>query len=143
MAGTLPSKSRPRNYLVDESFLGGFYKTIFPLDLFIKPTALPADRVFKLQKRYELFPVLLFLIPFVVLLTGFSYSLSFWGTLFLYIIEAALLAIASQYYLKCRGGQTVELAIQYFCAFCIWSLLLLIVTWFTGCAANPDNWPED
>ena len=58
-------------------------------------------------------------------------------------LAAALLAAVSVFYLRCPPARFPELAGQYFCALCLWSLALLVITWFVGCAANPDNWDDD
>lgn len=79
---------------------GLMYYLIFPFDAWSKHDSDPEYDVFAQQKQHELFPILFFLIPGVVLVGAFSLGLGFLGNVFFYALESVALGIASMFYLK-------------------------------------------
>ncbi len=87
---------------------------IFPVDAWSKHSPNPN---FESLKAQELQPILVWLIPILVLVAGFTLGLGFFSSLFFYGIEATILAIMAKLYLKLETGQAIELFFNFWVSF--------------------------
>ena len=101
-----------------------WYYLVFPLDAWNQRP----DRNFLAQKRGEVWPIMIVLMPLVVLLAGVLLKLGFFSSLFFYGLEALLLAGVAMFYLKLRDfGQTLELFFNFWLAFLLMTLGVLML----------------
>lgn len=101
-----------------------WYYAVFPLDAWARQQ----DPAFTEQKRSEVWPIMMALLPLIVLAAGFMLQLGFFGNLFFFGIEALLLALVGKFYLKLKDfGQTLELFLNFWVAFLLMSLIMLMI----------------
>lgn len=106
-----------------------WYYLTFPLDAWIHSK----DPVFIEQKRSELWPIMVFLLPLIVLVAGFTLELNLFSGLFFYGLEGFLLALVSMAYLKIRDiGRTLEIFFNYWLAFLLMTLVMLVIVTIFG-----------
>lgn len=101
-----------------------WYYVVFPLDAWARDQ----DPAFVEQKHREVWPIMIFLLPVIVLTAGFMLKLGFFGNLFFFGLEALLLALVGKFYLKLKDmGQTLELFFNFWLAFIMMTLMLLVI----------------
>ena len=106
----------------------GFLNTlIFPLEGIIAITSDPHDVQFESQKTTEIQPIFSWLIPLIVLVAGWTLRLGLGTSLGFYALEALLLAGVCKFYLQLAGwGYVLELALNFWVSFLLWSLIFLV-----------------
>jgi len=91
-----------------------WYYLIFPLDAWKQGEEDPG---FEAQKSSEIWPLMIFLLPGIVLLAGFSLRLGFFSSLFFYGFEAALIAGVCKFYIDLSDfGLVIELFLNFWVA---------------------------
>lgn len=92
-----------------------WYYLIFPLDAWQKTSG---NQDFQSQKASEIWPVMVFLLPLIVLVAAFTLSLGFFSSLFFYGIEAFLMALICKFYAKLdEFGLVIELFLNFWLSF--------------------------
>lgn len=102
-----------------------WYYLIFPLDAWQSSSG---GDGFKDQKAEEIWPLMVFMLPAIVLLAGFTLHLRFFSSIFFYGIEAFLLALGSKFYAKLDDfGLVIELALNFWlsCMVLAFSFMIL------------------
>ena len=98
---------------------------IFPIDAWNKKQD---DTSFESLKTNELKPLLIWFIPALVLVAGFTLGLGFFSSLFFYGIQAGILALMAKFYLKLSDmGQTIELFLNFWTSFLCISFAMMII----------------
>ena len=101
-----------------------WYYLVFPVDAWSKSQQ---SSQFEEIKETELKPILMWFMPLLVLIAGFTLGLGFFSSLFFYGCQAVILALMCKVYLKLDGGNTVELLINFWVSFlCIAFALMLV-----------------
>lgn len=90
---------------------------VFPIDAWRKGET---DAYFEAQKADEIWPMMVFLLPGIVLVAAFGLALGFFSSLLFYGFEAALLAIVCKFY---AALDTLEQVTELFLNF--WMALVL------------------
>lgn len=102
-----------------------WYYIIFPLDAWHPGSG---GDGFQAQKAEEIWPLMVFLLPAIVLLAGFTLHLRFFSSLFFYGIEAALLALGCKFYGKLEDfGLVIELGINFWVSFILQAFAFMIL----------------
>lgn len=109
------------------------YYLIFPVDAWRSSSG---GDGFDEQKSAEIWPLMIFLLPAIVLIAGLSLGLGFFSALFFYGIEAFLIALVCKFYASLEGfGLMLELFFNFWLSFIVLSLcftvLFAIFTIFT------------
>lgn len=105
-----------------------WYYLVFPIDAWSQHEGDPEYDVFYQQKENEIFPIMRFLIPTVVLISGFALSLGFFSSLFFFGIESFLLALVCKFYAKLEDmGFVIELTFNFWISFIIQTLILTVL----------------
>lgn len=87
---------------------------VFPVDAWHQGDT---DAWFEGQKADEIWPMMIFLLPCIVLLAAFALNLGFFSSLFFYAFEAALLAGVCKFYAALESiEQLVELFFNFWLA---------------------------
>ncbi|HEY9840916.1 MAG: hypothetical protein ACAI44_02755 [Candidatus Sericytochromatia bacterium] len=106
-----------------------WYYLVFPLDAWARQP----DPSFLEQKRKELWPVLILLMPLVVLLAGFFLDLGFFSSLLFYGLEALCFALVGKFYLKLQDfGQALELFFNFWLALLFMTLGLVMIVFLVS-----------
>lgn len=108
------------------------YYLVFPVDAWRQGEG---DAWFEAQKADEIWPIMIFLLPGIVLLAAFALNLGLFSSLFFYAFEAALLVLVCKFYAALSGlDQLIELFMNFWAAlvlqafgFMLLFALLLIV----------------
>jgi len=102
-----------------------WYYLIFPLDAWHPGSG---GDGFKAQKAEEIWPIMIFMLPAIVLLAGFTLHLRFFSSLFFYGIEAFLLGIGCKFYGQLENfGLVIELAINFWISLIIQAFACMIL----------------
>ena len=107
---------------------GLLYYLIFPMDVWGKHHHDPEYQVFSEQKRYEIWPLFIFLMPVLVLAAGALLDLGLFSALFFYGLEGVLLAGVCKFYAELDDlGQVFDLALNFWLSFLVLSLVFLVI----------------
>lgn len=107
-----------------------WYYLIFPLDAW-KPSS--GGDGFEEQKATEIWPIMVFLLPLIVLVAAFLVPMGFFGKLFFYGIEAFLVAFVCKFYAQLEYfGLVIELFLNFWLSFVVLSLGFSILFLFLG-----------
>ncbi|MNS49991.1 hypothetical protein D3C72_826270 [compost metagenome] len=121
---------------------GYYYYLLFPLDLMRPDT--DDQLAYQETKLTELLPILGWLVPILVLLTGTTTSMGFFGLIFFFAVEAAILALITKFHLKLAWNQTTELWLSLWAGMCAMMVALAVLLFFFGVFTNPDiEWESD
>lgn len=110
-----------------------WYYLVFPIDAW-RPSS--GGDGFDEQKAHEIWPLMIFLLPAIVLIAGLSLGLGFFSSLFFYGIEAFLIALVCKFYAHLGDfGLVMELFFNFWLSFIALSfcftILFSIITIFT------------
>lgn len=101
-----------------------WYYLIFPVDAWVQQP----DLAFQEQKATEIWPVMIWLMPLIVLLAGMVLSLGFWSGIFFYGFEALLLTGVCKFYAGLDDlGQLIELSVNFWLSFVILTLAAFLL----------------
>jgi hypothetical protein len=112
---------------------GLLYYLIFPLDTFGKRQHEADYQVFNEQKRYEIWPLFIFLLPAIVLAAGMMLNLGFFSAVFFYGLESLFLAAVCKFYAQLDDmAYLLDLALNFWLAFLLWSLVFIVIFSIVG-----------
>jgi hypothetical protein len=121
---------------------GYYYYLLFPLDLMRPDT--DEQLAYQETKLTELLPILGWVVPLLVLITGTTTSMGFFALVLFYALEAALLALVTKFHLKLAWNQTTELWLSLWAGMMAMMLAMTILLFFFGVFTNPDiEWESD
>jgi hypothetical protein len=115
--------SQHYNYGYDTVHRSIWYYLVFPVDAWIKNE----DPLYLEQKKSELWPILVGLLPLIVLLAGLTLELGLVSGIFFYVLEALLLSVVATFYLKLKDlAQSLNLFAN-FTLSCLGLTLIMLV----------------
>lgn len=101
-----------------------WYYLIFPLDAWQSSSG---GQSFEERKTKEIWPVMLFILPLIVLAGGFILRLGFFSSLIFYAIEAFCMALVCKSYVKISDfGLVIELFFNFWASLCILAFCFMI-----------------
>lgn len=119
--------SQHSNYGYDTVQRSIWYYLIFPADAWIKNE----DPLYVEQKKSELWPIMIGLLPLIVLCAGLTLELGLLSGVFFYVLEALLLSIVATFYLKLKDlAQSLNLFLNFTLSCLGLTLLMLVVARF-------------
>jgi hypothetical protein len=124
------------DFIAANDWKGLYYYLIFPMDLFRPDT--DEQQTYMQFKLDELLPVVGWLVPLLVLLTVTTTSLNFFGLVFFFAFEAALLALLTKFHLKLAWNQTTEVGLNLWASMVGMMLAYAVLAFFFGVFTNPD-----
>ncbi|MBF2055568.1 MAG: hypothetical protein IGS03_19120 [Candidatus Sericytochromatia bacterium] len=105
-----------------------WYYLVFPVDAWQQG---PRDDWFEAQKADEIWPMMIFLLPGIVLLAAFSLQLGFFSSLFFYGFEAGLLAVVCKFYAALeRAEHIIELFFNFWAALVLHAFCFMLLFGF-------------
>lgn len=111
----------------------GWYYLIFPIDAWRSPDIDGEGSVFAQQKQHEVFPVMMWLLPIVTLVAGFTLKLGFFSALFFFALESLLLGLVCIPYLGLKDlGYALNLMLNFWVAQMLLSFMTFFVLLFFG-----------
>jgi hypothetical protein len=110
-----------------------WYYLIFPIDAWRSPDIDGEGSVFAQQKQHEVFPVMLWLLPMITLLAGFTLKLGFFSALFFFAIESLFLGLVCIPYLGLKDlGYAINLMFNFWVSQIVLSFMTFFVLLFFG-----------